>query len=155
MMPTQELKSDRAVTALPVPQVGQIDYWDALLPAFGVRVGHGGRKSFIVATRVNGKFRRFTLKPAFPELTLSDARARAVQIIADARNGITPKVREYRTARDTFGAVTEAFMTDYARHHRTRREYSAADQCRLSCMARHPDRKHHPRRHQGADPSQI
>jgi integrase len=76
----------------------------------------------MVCTRVNGVFRRFTLKPAFPELTLAEARARAVKIIADARDGISPAVRQRREERGTFGAVAAAFMTDYAMHHKTRRQ---------------------------------
>jgi integrase len=101
---------------------GQADFWDDLMPGFGVRVGAGGRKSFIVGTRINGKFKRITLKPAFPMLELAGARQRARQIIADAQTGITPELRKRRTEKGTFGTVANDFMLDFAKHHRTRRE---------------------------------
>ena len=53
---------------------GQIDVWDKITPGFGIRVSMGGRKSFIVGTRINGKFRRITLSPPYDGLTLADAR---------------------------------------------------------------------------------
>src|SRR5262245_25561417 len=68
----------------------QPDYWDHLSPGFGVRVGAGGTKAFFVCTRIDGRKRRFTLKPTFPQLSLADARARAQQILRDAQVGIDP-----------------------------------------------------------------
>ena len=53
--------------------------WDKILPGFGIRVSMGGRKSFIVGTRIDGKFRRITLTPPYGadsgRLTLADARS--------------------------------------------------------------------------------
>jgi hypothetical protein len=83
--------SDKGLRGLKAPLNGQVDYWDKLTPGFGVRIGHGGRKAFVVATRVNGRFRRFTLKPAFPQLSLADAREQARKILADAQIGIDPE----------------------------------------------------------------
>ena len=40
--------SDPTLRALPVPQKGQADYWDAELPSFGVRVSQGGSKTFVL-----------------------------------------------------------------------------------------------------------
>ncbi|WP_424389227.1 Arm DNA-binding domain-containing protein, partial [Methyloceanibacter sp.] len=51
-----------------VPAAGQTDYWDQLTPGFGVRVSYGGRKSFQVLARINGKLQRFTLG-AYPRLS--------------------------------------------------------------------------------------
>jgi len=104
-MPIQEFSDNRDVGNLALPQTGQVDYWDRLLPSFGVRVSSGGNKSFVVSTRVNGKFRRFTIKPPFPSIGLAEARAQAVQIIADAQVGVTPEVRKKREEKGTFGAV--------------------------------------------------
>jgi hypothetical protein len=64
---------------------GEVDYWDTLTPGFGVRVSYGGCKAFVVMIRVNGRSRRFTLKPCYPLLSLADARAQAAAIIK-ARN---------------------------------------------------------------------
>jgi integrase len=121
-MPLQEFSDNRDVGNLALPQTGQVDYWDRLLPSFGVRVSSGGNKSFVVSTRVNGKFRRFTIKPPFPSIGLVEARAQAVQIIADAKVGITPEVRKKREEKGTFGAVAADFMRDFAHSHRTRKE---------------------------------
>lgn len=108
---------------------GQVDYWDTLTPGFGVRVSYGGRKSFIVMTRVEGKLRRFTLKPAYPALSLAEARAQAAKIIKDAQRGLDPsaiEAEERRKAiaqrRHTFGAVAADFMQDHAKNLRTRGE---------------------------------
>ena len=76
----------------------------------------------MVSTWVNGKFRRFTIKPPFPSIGLAEARAQAVQIIADAQVGVTPEVRKKREEKGTFGAVAADFMRDFAHSHRTRKE---------------------------------
>src|SRR6478672_3681620 len=52
VMPLQGFSDNRDVGNLALPQTGQIDYWDRLLPSFGVRVSSGGNKSFVVSTRV-------------------------------------------------------------------------------------------------------
>lgn len=127
-MPRKKL-SDRGIRSLKASRSGQVDYWDSLTPGFGIRVGHGGRKSFIVGTRIDGRFRRFTLKPSFPALSLADARGQTAKIIQDAQRGIDPaeaKAQERRSAqerrRNTFGAVAADFMRDHAAKLRTRGE---------------------------------
>ena len=76
-----------------VPAAGQTDYWDQLTPGFGVRVSYGGRKSFQVLARINGKLQRFTLG-AYPRLSLAEARDQAERMLKDAAKGISPKDRE-------------------------------------------------------------
>lgn len=120
-MATQKL-TDKTLKGLRPPRSGQLDVWDELLPSFGVRVGSTGRKSFIIGTRVKGKFRRITLKPQYPALALADAREQARRIIADAQSGISPELRKKREEKGTFGAVATAFMEDFANKHRTRGE---------------------------------
>jgi integrase len=118
-MPTQKF-TDKMLKGLKPPALGQLDIWDGLLPGFGVRVGTTGRKSFFVGTRINGNYRRITLKPPYDQLDLATARARAKQIMADAHGGIGPEVRKKRDEKGTFGAVAATFMQDYAKNHRTR-----------------------------------
>ncbi len=108
---------------------GQVDYWDTLTPGFGVRVGYGGRKSFVAMTRIEGRLRRFPLKPAYPVRSLAAAREQAAKIIKDAQRGVDPtaaKAEERRAAiahrRNTFGAVAADFMLDHAKNLRTREE---------------------------------
>ena len=93
-----------------------------MLPGFGVRVGTSGTKTFFVGVRIRGKYRRITLKPAFPHLELAEARKQARQIMADAQGGIGPEVRKKRTEKGTFKAVADAFMEDFAKNHRTSKE---------------------------------
>jgi integrase len=120
-MPIQKL-TDKGIRGLETPTTGQVDYWDELLPGFGVRIGTTGKKSFFVGTRINGQYRRLTLKPAFPHLELAQARVRAKEIMADAQGGIGPEIRKRREEKGTFGAVATAFMQDFAHSHRTRKE---------------------------------
>lgn len=110
------------------PAKGQLEYWDKLTPGFGVRVSYGGRKAFVVMTRINGKLRRITLG-CYPLLSLADARTQAEGILKDAAKGIDPKAREAaerRTVqaakRNTFAATAAEFMADHAKHLRTRGE---------------------------------
>jgi integrase len=120
-MPSKRL-TDKSVRGLKAPSTGQTDYWDELLPGFGIRVGTTGRKSFFVWTRVNGTPERTTLKPPYPLFGLGAAREEARRIIADAQQGISSKTRKRREAKGTFAAVAKSFMTDFAHSHRTRDE---------------------------------
>ena len=111
-----------------VPAAGQIDYWDQLTPGFGVRVSYGGRKSFQVLARVNGKLQRFTLG-SYPRLSLADARDQAERMLKDAAKGISPKDRELEERQkrqaqrlNCFGKVAAEFMDDHAKGLRTRDE---------------------------------
>jgi integrase len=120
--------SDRWLSALK-PTGERVDYWDTLTPGFGVRVGEAGRRAFMVMTRVDGRLRRFTLKPPYPQLSLADARKQAEKIVKDAQVGLDPaaaKLAERKAAqafrRNTFGAVAADFMQDFAKNHRTRDE---------------------------------
>jgi integrase len=107
---------------LKAPSEGQTDVWDTLLPCFGIRVGKKS-KSFFVGVRIKRKFRRITLKPPYPALSLAKAREQARAIIADAQAGLAPELKKKREAAGTFGAVAEAFMQDHAKKLRTSGEY--------------------------------
>ncbi|HKB23256.1 MAG TPA: Arm DNA-binding domain-containing protein [Methyloceanibacter sp.] len=115
--------TDKMLKGLKANPSTAVDYWDELLPGFGVRVGTTGHKSFFVGIRVNGKYRRITLKPPYDLLSLADARTKAKAIMTDAHGGIGPELRKKREEKGTFGAVAAAFMQDYAKDHRTRGEY--------------------------------
>ena len=116
----RERLTDKLLKGLKPPATGQIDIWDKITPGFGIRVSMGGRKSFIVGTRINGKYRRITLSPPYDGLTLADARKKAQQVLADAQAGIGPDQRRRREEANTFGAVATAFMRDYAHSHRSK-----------------------------------
>src|SRR6476469_3965413 len=120
-MPREKI-TDRLLTSRRiVPATGQVDYWDELLPSFGVRVSYGGRRTFGVLVRISGQLRRISVG-VYPTVTLADAREKARKIITDAAAGIGPKERETEQRRQeqaqrlnerTFAKVSADFMTDY------------------------------------------
>src|SRR4051812_26749310 len=85
-------------------------YWDATLPAFGVRVSRTGVKAFIYVGRVHGKQEWATLEPRSRALGLADARRKAGEIAEAMRRGVsaTAAKRAARTApRESFEAVAD------------------------------------------------
>jgi integrase len=126
-MPRQKL-TDAFLRHVKSPAKAQVEYWDTLTPGFGVRVSYGGRRAFVVLTRIGGKLHRFTLG-AYPKKGLGEAREEAEGIIKDAAKGVSPKEREAEerrkaqaNKRNTFRAVSEEFMADHAKNLRTRQE---------------------------------
>jgi hypothetical protein len=59
-MPSIKLTARTVENAKP-PAKGRIEYWDAALPGFGLRVTDKGAKSWTVLYRVHGRLRRATL----------------------------------------------------------------------------------------------
>lgn len=126
-MPRHKL-TDAFIRNVKPPSAGQIEYWDALTPGFGIRVSYGGRKAFQAMTRINGKLHRFSLG-FYPRSSLADARAQAEQVLRDAAKGISPKDRDAEEQRqaqaerlNSFRAVAAEFMEDHAKNLRTRYE---------------------------------
>jgi hypothetical protein len=60
----------RSVDAIRPPTSGQIDYWDADHPGFGLRVSAGGRKASVAMYRHGHVKRRLTLG-TYPALSLA------------------------------------------------------------------------------------
>ena len=58
-----------AKTPVPSPKRKQKELWDTEVPGFGLRIGHGGRRTFMVMVRVNGVQRRYTIA-TYPEMSL-------------------------------------------------------------------------------------
>ncbi len=101
------------------PKAGQAEYFDELLPSFGLRVSHSGTKAWFVMTRVNGKLIRLTIG-RHPATKLAEARKRAQEILGLAAEGIDPRhVEEAKRLKrqidveNTFGRLAQQFM---ARH---------------------------------------
>lgn len=113
-MPKRKL-TDSAVKHLPAPESGQTDYFDLLLPAFGVRVSYAGTRSFFVMTRRAGSSRvmRLTLG-RYPVISLADARNMAREVLDRASRGVDPRSRvvEDKAIRNgvTFGEVADDFL---------------------------------------------
>ncbi|MBT3330933.1 MAG: integrase arm-type DNA-binding domain-containing protein [Rhodospirillaceae bacterium] len=123
-MPKIKLTS-AAVERLKAPDVGQADYYDAALPAFGLRVGRS-RKMYFIIIRIHGKRSRITLGQAKvgdgPGMTLAEARAKAGEVSEQAALGVDPrqtraaeKIANRQRSENTFGAVADLFIERYAK----------------------------------------
>ena len=58
-MPTVKL-TDRLIQSIS-PGSKRIEYWDAKMPGFGLRVAPSGRKTWILMYRTQGRLRRLSL----------------------------------------------------------------------------------------------
>lgn len=108
-----------AVERLRPPKTGQAEYFDELLPSFGMRISHSGTKAWIVMTRVHGKLVRVTLG-RYPALKLAPARKRAQEVISLAAEGVDPRrveeerqLKRQRDNQNTFGSLAEEFMAKH------------------------------------------
>jgi integrase len=94
--------TDLAIRKFPTPTSGTLTYWDTTLKGFGVRIGAGGAKSFIVLI---GGGRRQRLG-RFPVVSLADARKEAKTILAEKTLGkVRPIHMAFDEARDEFLAI--------------------------------------------------
>lgn len=79
--------TDARVSAIKPPASGQEEHADDLVTGLRLRVGAGGRKSWIVRTRAGGKVLNKTLG-SYPVMRLADARDAARAMLLDlSRNG--------------------------------------------------------------------
>jgi len=123
-MPKLKLTAKSVENAKP-PVAGQVEYFDAALPGFALRVTDKGRKSWVLFYRVQsgpekGRQRRLTLGP-YPLLSLAEARATAQDALLKIERGGDP-AKEKQEARSapaptvyTFAAVAEAFLEEYSK----------------------------------------
>lgn len=103
-----------AVARISPPPKGQVDYFDAAMPAFGVRVSQAGTKTYFVMTRVGGKLSRLSLGKAKltddgPGLSLKDAREKAGRWNELAARGIDPKAKVAEEKAATKAVITTTF----------------------------------------------
>lgn len=132
-MPKQKL-TDKWLKNVSPPKRGQADYFDVLLPGFGIRMSHGGAATFFVSTRIrggDGKVVRLTVGRFSPNkqtgddrdigFTLAEARDQARLLLDNASRGIDPRrIRQAeidenkRKAELTFAAVASDFLSKYA-----------------------------------------
>jgi integrase len=93
--------------------------WDAMSPGFGVRIYPSGRKAFVLRYRTKGRKRMVVLGDFGTELTLDQARDRALKARAAVRDGTDPLEEKRRaSAAKTFGELAEQYVEAYARHHK-------------------------------------
>ena len=96
--------------SLPAAERGQVEYGDTVVNGLRVRVGISGVKSFCISRKRNGKFIRATLG-RFPDLTIDNARAKALELLGDvATTGRNPNV-ERRISEKASVTLAEALDT--------------------------------------------
>jgi len=117
-MPRTKLTA-AAVEKIKPPPSGQIEYFDQLLPSFGLRVSSKGAKSWFLMTRVEGRLIRMTLGKA-RAMPLAKARDEARRLMNLAAAGQDPRLvkSEAKRKRDeqhrsTFGVCSEEFLERY------------------------------------------
>jgi integrase len=121
-MPTVLLNA-RSVLALPAPHgPDRVDYCDQKVAGLVLRVTARAR-TYSVWYRVNGAPRRFTLGPA-DEISLADARQRALEIRAQARVGVDAvgakraakaEAQRARLVGETFADLVARYLESAAR----------------------------------------
>jgi integrase len=116
--------TDKTVKNLKPPTAGQVDYWDAHLPCFGLRIGISGAMSWIVTARKieagrRTSPRRFTIG-RYPAVPLAAARIRAQEALRLAADGKNPgdvlkleRARLLKESLSTFGAIADVFLVEY------------------------------------------
>ncbi|WP_370276610.1 tyrosine-type recombinase/integrase [Roseovarius indicus] len=72
--------TDAQIKRLKAPEKGQKTYYDEAVRGFGVRVSQGGTKTFVV---LYGRERRRKSIGRYPDMSLSEARARAKRLQAE------------------------------------------------------------------------
>ncbi len=115
-MPTVALTA-KSAQALPAREGGaRVDYWDQKAPGLVLRVTAKAR-TYSVWYRMNGAPRRLTLGPA-DQLTLADARERALTIRDQARLGVDAVIVKRAAAAEAQKArlVGETFADLTARY---------------------------------------
>lgn len=107
--------------SFPVPEKGQVFYWDEKQAGLGLRITSAGSRSWIVQGYVNGKPKRFTLG-LLDDLPYKDAREEASKVRGDMRKGINPLVekRKLQQSSEAEGVTLREIMEDYIEHKRTK-----------------------------------
>src|SRR5437763_4807915 len=127
-MPSLKLTA-RGVEHVKPPSHGRVEYWDAALPGFGLRVTHTGSRSWVVLFRAQGRLRRMTLG-GYPALPLMAARDKAREVLQSAHKGHDPaaeKIEARRHEADLFQNVASAFIERHAKPNNRGWERQKAD----------------------------
>jgi len=114
--------TDAAVQRLKAPKGERVEYFDATLPGFGLRVAGPtdrtpeGRRTWFLTYRFGGEQKRLSFEPVYPALGLADARRKAgdaLQVLAAGNDPAALKAEVKADAArkaDTVDSVVELFM---------------------------------------------
>jgi integrase len=113
-MPTKKL-TDTVITKTKPPASGRLEFWDSLLPGFGLRITDNDARSYFVMYRADTpdgrKQRRLKIGDA-KVIELAEARERARDALREVARGADPA--EQRLPRKSAtGDSVEAVATDY------------------------------------------
>ncbi len=120
-MPAIKL-TDAAVQRLKAPPRGRIDYFDASLPGFALRVAGPtdrtpeGRRTWTLFYRFGGTQKRLSFYPPYPALGLAEGRRKAVNALAELAQGKDPAAAKAEAkaaaarAPDTIVNVVDLFI---------------------------------------------
>ncbi|HEX9736193.1 MAG TPA: site-specific integrase [Thermoanaerobaculia bacterium] len=104
----------RSVDAARYQGSGAYYVWDCEVRGFGLRVYPSALKSFVVTYRVRGKQRFYTIG-RYGELTVDEARTKALQALGRARNGEDPAGQRLASRRaPTMVDLAERYMREHA-----------------------------------------
>ena len=113
--------TDAAVKRFKPPASGQAEYFDELLPGFGLRVSSKGRKSWILMYRLKqgpqqGRQRRYTFPVSADAMSLAEARELARQLLRKVERGEDPAGTGSASAvAMTVREATELFVERHAK----------------------------------------
>lgn len=98
-----------------IPASGYALYWDQQDKGFGLRVTAGGKRTYIVQGRVNGKSARLTIGAHNP-WTAENARSTARDMLMSMDKGTDPREtrKEAAAAKVTLGEVADSYLRDRA-----------------------------------------
>jgi integrase len=121
LMPTVKL-TDAAIQRFKVPHGARVDYFDASLPGFALRVAGPsdrapeGRRTWTLFYRFAGTQKRLSFEPPYPALGLAAGRKRAGDALAMLSEGKDPAAAKAATkeaaaqAPDTIAKVVDLFI---------------------------------------------
>jgi integrase len=120
-MATVKTLTEKHVLNAKAPESGQLDIWESSFPRgaqFGLRVSASGLKTWVLKYRVNGKQKREIIG-TYPEMSLADARDKALEKRSQLRQGIDPNAEPEPepepAAPYTFGELWASYLRDHAR----------------------------------------
>jgi integrase len=94
------------------------EFWDAVVPGFGLRVTDAGGKSFFLRSRIGSEQVRMTWH--YPAMSLEKARSAAKAALQEIGKGIDPRLslaterqENQDRQRSSFSAVAERFMRQH------------------------------------------
>src|SRR5690242_15834371 len=101
------------VDGVKAPERGQRTYFDHRVPGFGLRVSQGGRKTWVLVYRHQGRLRWYTIG-TYPILSLADARNLAKSRLSEVQKGTdVASVKQQATEADTFAQLTHRYLTEH------------------------------------------